>query len=91
MDQSLASNDAFRFLMQQYTVFEQREQVDVAENAAEAKVLSQKVMGLMDRLKPRLCYSSELSECVSLSILGRLSHRGGAHAAMVCRKFRATV
>ena len=42
-------------------------------------------------LRPRRCFHSELPDCVALSILGSLGHRGGGRAAMVCRGFRGTV
>jgi alpha-tubulin suppressor-like RCC1 family protein len=47
---------------------------------------------LMVTLRPRLCFRSDLPDCVALSILGsHLGHRAGGLAAMVCRGFRATV
>ena len=42
-------------------------------------------------LRPRRCFHSALPDCVALSILGSLGHRGGGRAAMVCRGFRGTV
>jgi alpha-tubulin suppressor-like RCC1 family protein len=46
----------------------------------------------MVTLRPRLCFRSDLPDCVALSILGsQLGHRAGGLAAMVCRAFRATV
>ena len=42
-------------------------------------------------LRPRLHFSSELPDCVALSIMAGLSQRGGGLAMMACRRFRNIV
>jgi hypothetical protein len=42
-------------------------------------------------LRPRLCFRSDLPDCVALCIFGQLRHRGGGLAAMVCQEFSTYV